>query len=130
MELRQGSRVQPGTWGRGYSTSTRVYWFTPSQEFGMDETQVNEGAPRETEREPRTSDSILLERLRTRRDRTYDRILTSDDTASTSTLPLPNPFPVLYGFQSSWEELKKDCSASIQLKMPRKQAPDEDERDD
>lgn len=47
---------------------------------------------------------------------------TSDETASTSSLALPNPFPVLYGFQSSWEELKKDCLTSIQLKMPRKQA--------
>ena len=36
-------------------------------------------------------------------------------------LELPNAFPVLFGFQSSWEELKRLFSV-IQLKMPRKLA--------
>lgn len=130
MELRQGSRVQPGTWGRGYSTSTRVYWFTPSQEFGMDETQTNEGAPRETEREPRTSDSILLERLRTRRDRTYDRILDIRRHCINIDPSLAESISSIIRLSVIMGRTEERLLSLHTIENAEETSPDEDERDD
>ena len=107
MELRQGSSVQSGNGRGGDTPPSRIHWTNSPQDFGMDETENYSSPSGEEERHERTSHFVLPERLRARRDICYDKLLDYRRELLMADLELPNAFPVLFGFQSSWEELKR-----------------------